>query len=467
MRKIKAFVACSVIMAMTVFLWTGHSSAAGGLLYLSPSSSSVQVGSNLTLQLRINPGTTINSVEATISYDPSALSFISSTPSFFATCVQNSGGGGNINLSCASLANSTSSDTLVSTLQFQALAGSGSSAVTLTSGNAAYGTYTNPGLQSASVSFTSPAPPASSGGGSSSGGSSGTTSHVSHTSSPSSTQPVASSAPSTTPAPAPSTKVSLAAHVATALYTAVAISVKANQPVQAAIDYGTSATDLNLSTPPAPAATTSTVSLDPNALLPGTTYYYQVVATDASGNVTKGPLQTVTTKGFTVEVTVLDGNYRPLAHHQVTLHSTAQTVMTDGHGVATFVNVAPGQHHVDFLPSGMTTVMSQPVYVMDAFSSSGLKQTAATQQLAVILHDYHQSMVPRWLLFIPIFLVIGLLLFGTIKERNLPRRLRYAHNVMNRYTISQIVQMEQYVKGTIGPSPTAETKKSDQGKEKE
>src|SRR5712691_9790796 len=48
--------------------------ASTGTIYLSPPSQSIQNGNSVTLNLRVTPGTAIDTVSASVSYDASKLS---------------------------------------------------------------------------------------------------------------------------------------------------------------------------------------------------------------------------------------------------------------------------------------------------------------------------------------------------------------------------------------------------------
>ncbi|HXR49489.1 MAG TPA: cohesin domain-containing protein, partial [Verrucomicrobiae bacterium] len=160
--------------------------AATGVIYITPASSSLQVGSSETLQLRINPGTTVDGVQATVSYNTGYLQLnsVDTSSSPFTVTLQKSAGGGTITLALGNLSGGVSSDSLIATMNFTALAGSSSSSLTISGANAtSSGSYTNPATSGASVSFTSPvrtqAPTSSGGGSSSSHASSGSGAQVS------------------------------------------------------------------------------------------------------------------------------------------------------------------------------------------------------------------------------------------------------------------------------------------------
>ena len=232
MRIKTALILLLLVAAITISSLSGHSAAATGEIYIVPSPSSVQIGGDTTISLRIRPGILVNAVQATINYDPAALEFLSSSVSAFPDCTVDSGGGGTVSLACAILAGNVSSDSLIANATFQALEGSGTTALSVTGANAADdGTWTNPSTSGTSVTLTSPAPapPPSSSSGSSSHSSSSTTSKASGSTSTSTapTSTTATQAPTTptTTTTAPPSQVSISADTKKVEFNAAAIAV--------------------------------------------------------------------------------------------------------------------------------------------------------------------------------------------------------------------------------------------------
>ncbi|MCA9334505.1 hypothetical protein KC963_05635, partial [Candidatus Saccharibacteria bacterium] len=86
-----SWTAAFVVIAFTavaglVLLQTAF--AATGSVYLSPSSTSMAHGSSVTLSLRINPGATVDGVQATINFDSSELQYVSLSTSSSAFPIQ-------------------------------------------------------------------------------------------------------------------------------------------------------------------------------------------------------------------------------------------------------------------------------------------------------------------------------------------------------------------------------------------
>ncbi|HEV2412470.1 MAG TPA: cohesin domain-containing protein [Candidatus Saccharimonadales bacterium] len=406
--KTKIFTVLLVLVVELVAgLYPGHAHAGSGVVYISPSGASVQSGNAITVQLRISPGTAVNAVQATVGYDSSTLQYDSSSIGAFSTCTVDTG----TSFACAMLGSSTSSDSLIASITFTALAGSGSTSLSVSGQNAAYnGSYTDPGASGATISFTSPPQQSGGGGGGSSGGSS-STSHSSSRSSTSSSSTSSTTTPST-PVPTPATPVIPPKLVTSDLtdvqFQAASIKFSANVPVEGYIIFGTSKNDLNLITTPTGFGKSGSVSFG-QGLTPGTTYYYKMVVKDDSGNYVESSLKSLTTKGYTVVVTVLDSKYKPLVGQVVTLHSTPMSATTNSQGVATFTDVAPGLHHVDYSASGHT--YSQPTYVLNnvATAKDGV-QSAPTQTNAIVLSGYVQPKHSSWGTYLFITLLVVILL---------------------------------------------------------
>lgn len=109
----------------------------GGIIYLAPLSGSYSNGATVTLQIRMNSGgTAVNAVQSNLSYPTTQLQLISvdTTGSPFTTTIQNTGGGGIIQLGVGILAGSTSGDKLVGTITMSVLS-TGSAAVSFAAGS--------------------------------------------------------------------------------------------------------------------------------------------------------------------------------------------------------------------------------------------------------------------------------------------------------------------------------------------
>lgn len=360
--------------------------AGTGVVYLSPGSSSLQSGSSETLSLRINPGTTVDGVQATVSFNASSLRLnsVDTSGSPFSAQLQKTVGTSSFTVALGNLSGGVSTDSLIATFNVTALTSSGSATLSVTGANATSGgSYTNPSASGATIAFTAPlaptptpapTPPPTS-------GSTGATSTKTTTTSASTT---ASSGGATVVTPLAAPKLTAKA---TAGMTSITLSVTSDRAIDLYARYGTNATDLSSQTPSAVQQTKASLVLGVGTpLTPGTTYYYQIVGVDPDGAQTKLPVQKLKTKGYTISVTVFGKDDKPLANHKVSLHSDVQTVTTDSNGVATFTDVAPGIHHLVYDVDGKS--YSAVVYVENALASqpaASTKASESTQTAAVIL----------------------------------------------------------------------------------
>lgn len=117
-----------------------RSFAATAQFYVQPATTTVTTGQTFSVAVRINPGTTIDTVDATLTYDPSVLQFdsIDASSSAFPTEVVSTGGNGTVSLTRTALSPLTvSSDSLVASVSFTALKTVSNSSLQL-SGDVAY-----------------------------------------------------------------------------------------------------------------------------------------------------------------------------------------------------------------------------------------------------------------------------------------------------------------------------------------
>ncbi len=400
--------------------------AGSGQIYLTPSSASEEVGSSFNVSLRINPGTNVNTVQATVTYDPSYIEFLSSSIGVFSSCVTNSGGGGSVTLACAILGSSTSSDSLIDNITFKAVASSGSSVINVTNANAAYaGAWTNPGSAGASITFTSPPvnvpPPPPTPAPRPVAGSTARNNTSSSSSTSANTTNVSPSIPTTTPQP-PS-KVSINVVSQSVKFTTAKILIRITPGVQLVMNYGTTKGALNNSRAVNYSGNMAVMDLGALSLVPGTTYYYDLVASFAGKVITTSQIESFTTEGYTIRVTVLDSSYRPIVGKIITLHSVdAKYAVTNNKGIATFVGVAPGPHDVEY--TSINRTYSSGIYVPNNLTISKGIETANIQTDAVVLSGYRQpSSFPRWIYII--IIIILSITFGAVmaKYSTLGRRI--------------------------------------------
>lgn len=427
-RKILVIVSAVTLVIAGVSVWPRHSvsAAAANSVYLSPSATSVQNGNAVVVSVRINPSTAITSATATVAYNASQLQYVSADTSGSAFSIQftQSQSSGSVAIERgANLGSSVSADSLVETITFKALAGTGTTSLTLsntTAGDAGTGntlTFSGVGTTLTLTTPVTPPPtcpagytgtypnctkPSTGGGSGSTTGTKGNTTNTSSgaTTNTSATQP-ASQPPSSTPVTVGDKKVG---------YTNVSITITSPDPTKVYIRYGVNGV-LNLQTPVTDFGTSHVVTLDPNMVVPGETYSYAVVATNQKGVTSQTQPATLQTKGITVTVKAVDKNNKPLANKKITLHSNPQTATSDAKGVITFTNVAPGTHHVIYSAGKQT--YDQQIEVTNSVEGSGDAQTATPQSFSIV-YNLTQSALPMGVVWggVAVVVVIVLAVLG-------------------------------------------------------
>jgi len=357
-----------------------HSLAATGKIYLSPASASVLKGANVKLALRINPGTGVDGVEATVTYDQTKLQFVSvdSSGSAFPIQLGQSGGSGTVQVSRGVLGGTVNSDSLIASITFKSLIGSGSASVSASGNASAGGTYTNPGGGGSALSLRSPStprpkptpqPPAN---------------NQEDNDDDSNEPSTPGQQPSTPGSNNDTTKPKLDIKQKSIQLTRATIQVTANEKVKVFAQYGIEQQRLNVSTRTTGFATRHDITFNDKLLVPGTTYYYSVTAEDQKGNKTISGVQSFKTKGYRVTLIIRDKLERILRKKKVTLHSDPITGTTDDNGQVTFDNVAPGNHTLEYKTDSQT--YTQPVTVNDTpiESAKDGTQAAKTQNVPAI-----------------------------------------------------------------------------------
>ncbi len=391
--------------------------ASGGVIYISPSSSNLQVGTSETVSLRINPSTTINGVQATITFNASQirLNSVSTSGSPFSAQLQKSIGSNSISLALGDLSGGVSSDSLIATMNFTALTSSGSTTLAISNANAtssSTNTYTNPSVSDGIISLTVPP--------------------LQQPSRPSPVRSISSYAPPKGTATTPTlpnhniNKVTplVAPHISTSNVvtglTTATLTVESNQQVIIHAIYGTSANSLTSTTSTTDSTKAAILKLGwQSPLTPGTTYYYQVIAVSSNGARAETHIYHFTTRGYTVAVTVLGNGNRPIANQKVTLHSRAQTVLTNSNGVATFTNVAPGEHHLLYRTNNRT--YSAIVYVNNP--AINIKTNSTVFQTAAVILPVSRQSAWDWSTAIIALLSVTVLVLATLLLRPYKRKL--------------------------------------------
>lgn len=351
-----------------------YGSAATGQVYLSPGSASINNGETRSFQVRVHPNTGADSVNTTISYDRSKLQFISisDSGSAFTIPLSQTGGGGTVNIQRGILGSLVSGDSLVASVKFKALAGNGSTTLNISGYTLGGGTEDTLSPKAASVNLTSPSTPSSptpnddtptspSGGDGSSGGSSndGGSSDSPSGSDDGSAQDGQQNGSNNDSGSDNKDVINIDVKPRRLSMTRVAMEVTTSKQARVHIMFGTEQDQIKASTATSKFGRKHIVGFRESLLIPGTTFYYKVIAEDRAGNVTETGIESFKTRGFTVRLLVVDKFDRRVKNSKVKLFSEPMEGTTDEEGRVTFQDVAPGNHHIEYEQDGQ--VYSQTI----------------------------------------------------------------------------------------------------------
>jgi hypothetical protein len=393
--------------------------AAPGQFAVTPSPTSVQSGNNVTLNLRIHPTSEVDGVDITLTYDQSKLQYVSTNPAgsaFSAQLSAPSGGGGTVRLARGITPGepAVSGDSFITQVTFKALTGSGSTGLNLSGDVSRLGASVPTATGTGTVNFTSPTPPPPSPTPSPSPSPTPTPSPSPTSPSPSPTSPSPSAKPSpsptpssggsTQPSPSPSppptpqgqpqadNQTNTTIELTQLRFRTAILKITSNKPIKAYIKYGING-QLNLATKQTDLGTSHEVSLIKEALFPGTTYSYVVVTEDAQGKITESQLYSLKTKGYKVVVTVYGKDHKLLKNKKIVLHSEPLEAETNDQGVATFTDVAPGEHKLEYTDKGKA--LSQTIQVEDsATADESDPEIAADQNFSIVYDTVAASNLP-------------------------------------------------------------------------
>jgi len=363
------------VIGGVIFGAPDRASAASPTIYLSPSTKSVEKGNSFSVAVRFNPsGIPVNTVAFTANFDSSKLTLTSKSLSGGAmtTSMVNSSTSSSVSFEGARLGGQITSDSLIETLTFKAVGGSGSTAISFSDARANRADNNAELIVSrgsGTISFTTPP--------------------ISH---PNVTSPV-----TTTPSKSTSTKSSndtktavssdapkLTSTSVNVQFTIAKITANSDVPTTAYILFGTAAPTQK--TAVSALAKNHSIAIPAKWLQAGTTYNYIVVFTNSKGQVTKSKQMSMTTKGIPIRIQVLDKAGHPLRYTSVTIHSTPQTTKTDANGYANF-EVDYGEHVLEYKDGGKT-YNHQLVVANNVKTSDGV-QRAALQEFSVVFPVTH------------------------------------------------------------------------------
>lgn len=375
----------SKILLVSIFFVTSAINpnfvSASASLYLSPASTSVNNGANLSVSVRVNTnGDSVNGVQANLTYPTDKLQFLSidTSSSAFGLQAENSGGSGVVRIGRALNGGQTpiNGDYLVAVVSFKALA-DGSAAVVFDSGSQVasagqniLGTSTG-GTYSINTPATPPPtstpPPAS------------TNSTPNSSKTPTPTQsPTSNGSTSYTPKQGEKLKIT-AIEVTDLDFQQATITWQTNKPATSIVNYSQQKA-LKLSASDANLVTSHKVKLDSNTLLPGTVFFFKVASATGDGERVDGDIGNFRTKGYTVKIKVTDKVGKPLKGVRVVLYSDPREEKTNESGIATFTDVSPEKHSVVIKTDGQT--FTQEIDVKESANPSSVQSYSVKTQKA-------------------------------------------------------------------------------------
>lgn len=151
----------AVIFALVGIYVISRTYAATGQLYVTPETTTIPVGDQFKVSVRISPGASVDGVQLELKYDPTVMEFVSidGSTSPFTSEIQAIGGNGSVKIARGTFSTGVDVDALVSDVIFKALSANANSTLTL-SGNATAGdSLTDPTLVGAAVTVVNPTPP--------------------------------------------------------------------------------------------------------------------------------------------------------------------------------------------------------------------------------------------------------------------------------------------------------------------
>jgi hypothetical protein len=370
--KNKIIITIGLIWVLVASLVPTNVFAATATTYVSPSSSTVTKGSNVTVQVRINSGTSpMDSVQASLVFDSAKLQYVSYSAGAFTT-FQQSVAGGTFSYVGTLLGSSTSGDKSIFSVTFKSLVAGTASLAPSNIGAAYQGTeFTSVSSSGGSVTINNPVV---------------VTVPDDTTDTPTTTTPVTT--PTTTTNTDTETEVKdttapklTTTPTVTVTQKTIKLKFSTNEKAKIQTKYTLSKTAKSLSDATLSTAHEITIGSD-TALSPGATYKVEIIATDKSGNKATIYTKNIRTTGveYTVKITDLNGN--PLANYPVELHSTPITATTDSEGIAKFADVTPGKHTLVFDIDGLT--INQPVSIATDSVGVNAAQTSSDVEAAEV-----------------------------------------------------------------------------------
>ena len=282
--------------------------AASATLYLSPSSSSVTNGSIFTVNVRVNSGSEkVNAAEVHLSYPIDKLEFVRiNDTSTWGFIFASSGGSGSVRIERGANP-SVSGDSLIAGVQFKAKSSSGSATVSISSDSEVISVNSGDDILSSRKGGT----------------------YSLQATPPVTVKPVDKVAP----------KISKPPTASEISRNSAVISWSTSEPSTSEVAYGLN-NGYGLAASNSKLVTEHKVVLSSAILEPGTTYHYMVKSVDPAGNAVSSDDATFSTKGYGLDVTVLNQDKEAVKGAKVTIAGKSGT--TDGQGKVTLQDLPLG-----------------------------------------------------------------------------------------------------------------------------
>lgn len=440
----RVYVVGVTMVFMAALLLPGVATAATASVFVSPSSTSVEKGKTVTVQVRVNSGTdAMDSAQARLNFDSSRLSYVSHASGDFTPFQQTPTSSSFEYVGLAP--GGTSGNRLLFSVTFKAQ-NTGTASLSLSGARvAAAGGDLSLSVSGGTISVTAPPVEESP--------SSSTKPPSSDTTSKPPVQSPTSGSSSTTPA-SPEEVVEPPTFtekpVAESTQSTITVRAGSDKDSQLRVRYGLEDEDKStLETEELSTAHEAVIGVD-NPLRAGRVYQLEVTLFDEEGTTSDTVKLEVKTKGVTYKVKVADKQGVPLVNYPVELFSDPIAGMTDENGVATFEDVTPGEHTLVFDIDGIT--IRQPVVVAESLAVAGATDAIADVALPFsIANDTDELMGSseiRW----DIAIYAGLLgaLLATLMQHGPSRRffLMQASHIKKVYRLPRLhIDSELRLKG--------------------
>lgn len=305
----KIFLGLLFLLLFTFFPKSVHAST----LTITPANGSIPLKGNFTVTVKLNTGAdTVNAVSAYIAYpaDKLDVSYINSNYSAFKIQAEQSSGGGMIKIGRGNISGVKGSSLTVASITFKGKT-LGSATLAFVGGSHSYSASGNNETLNLSAS----------------GG--GTYTVIN--------SPLQTATDNSGPKITDISVKDISTQSATIYW-------QTDKKSDSTVLYGIDKTNLFLHSSDPTLTTSHKITINDPLLIPGLHFFYQVKSRLSSGQETASDPQELTLKGYTVVVTVMDSNNKPISGANVSLYSFPQTSTTSASGEATFTDVTPGTH---------------------------------------------------------------------------------------------------------------------------